>query len=174
MVYEKDPSRIVLPASFDNGERYDFVLVLPHEEERETIYRLAQQDIEKHFQMSATLEMRLSDVYVMTALEGKTPSAKTGEEAFGGGSMSWSGPEMALPAGTPPTMEALRKARAGGISNISATNATMDEFRRSLEAGLGRPIVDESNMKGVYDLAVHGEARKPEEFFQMLRDQLGL
>ncbi len=43
-----------------------------------------------------------------------------------------------------------------------------------LEEGLNRPIVDETNMKGRYDLAVRGEAGAPEDFLQRLREQLGL
>ncbi len=102
--------------------------MLPHEEDQHKIHGLVQQGIEKQFQVSATLENRSVDVYVMTAIDGKTPAAKSGGESFGGSSISWSGPDIALPAGTPPTMEALRKARVGRISNVSATNTTMEGF----------------------------------------------
>jgi uncharacterized protein (TIGR03435 family) len=181
MVYEKDPSRIVLPASLENGDRYDFVVSLPREEDRQAIYRLAQAAIEKQFQVSVALEERTIDVYIMTAIEGKTPAAKTEGESFGTSVMSWSGPEITLPEGAPPTMEAMRKAAADlsnsagapGISEFSGSGS-MDDFRRMLEHGLKRPIVDETNLKGEYDLEVHGKARTPEEFLQMLRDQTGL
>jgi uncharacterized protein (TIGR03435 family) len=181
-VYEKDPSRIVLPASLDNEERYDFVLVPPRRMDREAVYRFVQQGIEKHFRVSMTVESRPIDVYVMTALDGKTPAAKTDEESFDGGSIGWSGPEYVeiVPHdGTPPTIEMLREMAStlnlssSGIVNISADNSTMDSFRLALEQGLNCPILDETNLKGTYDIAVHG-ARSTDEFLRMLRDQSGI
>jgi uncharacterized protein (TIGR03435 family) len=61
-----------------------------------------------------------------------------------------------------------------GLSNISAGNATMDGFRQDLECGLGRPVIDEIGLDGVYDLEVHGNAKNTEEFIRMLREQTGL
>src|ERR1035438_3338349 len=64
-------------------------------------------------------------------------------------------------------------AAGGGIVDISADNCTMDDFRLALEEGLNRPILDDTNMKGTYDIAVRG-ARSNEAFVQMLRDQAGI
>ena len=50
----------------------------------------------------------------------------------------------------------------------------MADFRRVLEDGLKRPIVDETGLDGTYDFEVHGNARGTDEFLGMLRDQLGL
>jgi uncharacterized protein (TIGR03435 family) len=184
IVTEKDPTRIVLPASLEipsspeNKARYDFVLVLPREEDKATKSRLVQQGIEKYFQVSITVENRTTDVYVMTALEGKTPAAKDPDEAHGGFSSSSFSKRVEIAtkeSGIPPTIDELREAgMSRGISEISASNCTMDDFRRSLEDGLERPIVDETNLTGRFDLAVHGKARNTEEFLQLLRDQLGL
>ena len=65
-VYEKDPSRIVLPDTLQKEERYDFVLVPPHQMDPPEMHHLLQQAIGKHFHVSATVESRPSDVYVMT------------------------------------------------------------------------------------------------------------
>jgi uncharacterized protein (TIGR03435 family) len=180
-VYEKDPSRIVLPAALQNEDPYDFVLVPPHEMGRPAMRRVIQQAIEQHFHLSATVENRPVDVYVMTALKGKTPPAKTGDESMGGGSVGWSSRTFAVPrlAGSAPLTpemmrETLSKLAPAEISTISAENSDMDGFRRALEDGLGRPIVDETKLDGTYDLVVKGNARRTEEFLDMLRDQLGL
>ena len=61
-----------------------------------------------------------------------------------------------------------------GISNISAGNTTMDQFRRDLECSLGRPVIDETGLEGVYDVEVQGDARNTDEFIRMLREQTGL
>lgn len=181
MVYEKDLTRVVLPAALDTGDKFDFVVVLPKEEHQHSIHQLVARAIEKQFKLSAALESKPADIYVMTAIKGNTPAAKTGNDSFGG-FMSSSGFDFVLPAGTPSSPEAMKKAIAEalrrpesiGISNISAGNATMDDFRQNLERGLGRPVIDETGLEGVYDLEVQGNAKNTEEFIRMLREQTGL
>lgn len=181
-VYKRDPSRIVLPSALDNGERYDIVLVPPQEMDHEAMYGLLRRGIEQHFQLVTSIERREMDVYVMTAVEGKIPEAKTGTESFGGGFISSSSlMSHPRPHGDRPLTAAMIREMVsalplsfGGISNISAHNTSMDDFRRALEQGLHRPIVDETNMAGTYDLAVQGDARSDEEFFRALQDQTGL
>lgn len=182
MVYEKEPSRVMLPKTLDTDDKFDFVMVLPKEEDEQTIHQLVQRAIEKRFQFSAFAETRPVEVYVLTAIQGKTPPAKSGDGGLDGGFTSSSGVEFSLPPGTPNTPEAIDQAlremmkhpENTGISNISASNTTMDEFCRQLEEGLGRPVIDESGLDGVYDLEVRGNAKSTEEFIQMLRQQTGL
>lgn len=180
-VYEKDRSRIVLPDALQSEERYDFVLVPPHQMDPQAMLQLLQQAIEKHFHFSATVETRPADVYVMTAIEGKTPPAKAGDASMGGGSVGWSSREFVVAephGGGPPTPEMIREAlsriKFAAMSSISAGNIGMEDFRRVLEDGLERPIIDETDLGGTYDLEVHGNARSTEELLGMLRDQLGL
>jgi uncharacterized protein (TIGR03435 family) len=181
-VYEKDPSRVVLPGSLDDEQTYDVKVVLPRATDQEEIYRLVQQRLENYFGMSITNEYRPMDVYVMTAFDGNTPAAKTGDEAFGGGFISWSSEwtEIGRHDSTPPTIEMLRKmasdqkASKAAISDLSASNITMNDFRLALEQELKRPIIDETNLKGVYDIAVHGKPRSTDDFLQLLRDQTGI
>src|SRR6185437_6067987 len=179
---EKDLSRVVMPEALDNDGKFDFVVVLPKEEDEHAIHQLVARAIEKQFGVSATVESKPSDVYVMTAIEGKTPAAKTGNEGFGGGFVSASGFDFVLPEGTPSSPEARKKAIEEllkrpeniGISSISAGNTTMDEFRQNLESGLGRPVIDETGLQGVYDIEVKGNAKNTDEFIRMLREQTGL
>ncbi len=180
-IYETEPSRVVLPPPLDNDEKFDFALVLPKEEDQKTIYQLVQRAIEKHFKVSAVVESKPADVYVMTAIKGKTPPAKTDSGDFGSDSSS-SGFAFSLPAGTPPTKEAfdqaikelLKHPETIGFSQVSAANMTSDEFGRFLEPGLRRPVVDETGLEGRYDFNVPGPAKNSAEFFQMLRDQTGI
>ena len=48
---------------------------------------MLRQAIEQHFQVSSAVEIRPTDVYVMTAIEGKTPAGNTGDAGLGGGSI---------------------------------------------------------------------------------------
>jgi uncharacterized protein (TIGR03435 family) len=181
-VYEQDPSRVLLPDSLDGRERYDLVLVPPAEMERPAMRRLMQQALEKRFRVSTKVGSTPTDVYVMTALEGKTPKPKTGDEAMGGGSIGVSSQEwtLARPAdGSEPTPEMIREALGSlslvaMIASISADNTSMHDFRMALEEGLKRPIVDETKMEGTYDFETRGQAKSVDEFLQMAREQLGL
>ncbi len=136
MVYQKDPGRVLLAQPLDNDDKFDFVIVLPRPEDEETIHQLVQRAIDKHFNVAAVSESKPVEVYVMTALKGRTPRAKTGSESMGGGFTSANGFEISLPADTPPTPEAMNRAMQEmmkhpaniGLSNISAGNTTMDEF----------------------------------------------
>ena len=80
-----NPSRIELPAALDNEARYDFVLVPPREEDEETMDRRVLNGVERYFRVNITRAIRPMDVYVMSAVEGKTPPSKPESEAFGGG-----------------------------------------------------------------------------------------
>ncbi len=89
---------------------------------------------------------------------------------------------FALPGGTPQTPEAISKAieemmkhpENVGRANVSAGNTTMDDFRKTLEMSMGRPVIDETGLDGVYDIAVQGEAKNTGEFIRMLREQTRL
>jgi uncharacterized protein (TIGR03435 family) len=70
--------------------------------------------------------------------------------------------------------EALSNLKFAALSEVSAENASMADFCRVLEDGLERPIVDETNLDGTYDIEVHGNPRGADEFLAMLRDQVGL
>ncbi len=192
MISMTDPTRVEIPdsadasadAKLDPKARWDFVLVPPQEEDTETMYRQVREGIEKYFHVTVTKELRSKDVYVMTALPGKTPPAKA--EEFGGGtffatSSNWK--QVAIPEGTPKTRKAIEEALAkqmeaeeelATISSISAYSSDINQFREGLERGLKRPIVDETGLTGSYDFAVHGDVQTTEEFLGLLRDQVGL
>jgi uncharacterized protein (TIGR03435 family) len=187
------PSRIEMPAALDNEKRYDFVLVPPREEDEETMRQRVREGIEKYFRVAITPEIRPADVYVMTAVQGKTPR-KSEDEAAGGGSFVggaafyFNGPTFELPTGVARTRQAVEEAmrRAMGspefrdamtaaqLTAITALNSSMEEFRRELEDGLHRPVLDETGLTGIYDLKIQGEPRNTEQFLGMMRDQLGL
>lgn len=184
------PTRIDLPAALDGGTKYDFVLVPPQQEDEATMIRQVREAIEKHFHVRVTPETRSMDVYVVTAIAGKTPPAKeTDDQSFAGvTTFTTERYEMKLPEGTAPTRKAVEEATRAAMEGaefqramamaqlvgMSAISNSMDEFRRALEDGLHRPVVDETGLTGIYDFKVKGEARTTEEFLGMLRDQLGL
>ncbi len=170
-VYEQDPSRIVLPASLDDGKRYDFVVVPPGEIGQDAMYSLVQKGIEKYFRLSAAVESRPMDAYVLTALKGKTPAAIS-EEEHPANFTAWRRVDSV-------TVRDVRRGkviadpRPSTSPSVSFTVVgTMNDFRLALEEEFHRPVVDETNLKGTFNL--QGSANDAGELIQTMRDELGL
>ena len=173
-VYGMDESRIDFPISLDNGERYDFAVLLPKEESGETVNRLLQKAIEQRFRITVVRETNSMDVHILTAPDGKGPLLREAE--FGGGGFmttrsAWIPKESSDV--TPPAMADLRRLRSP-ISDISGSGMTMADLCKALEMHLDRPVVDETSLEGSYDFQVVGGGNNNETFFQVLRDDLGL
>jgi hypothetical protein len=66
-LYSITPIRIELPASLEDGRRYDFSLVLPQAESRERMYERFRLAVQDYFHLTATRQSRMMDVYVVTA-----------------------------------------------------------------------------------------------------------
>ena len=62
------------------------------------------------------------------------------------------------------------KSVAGGMSAMS----TVAQLCEMLEATLDRPVIDETNLNGTYDLNIRTQAESGEQFLHALCDRLGL
>ena len=51
---------------------------------------------------------------------------------------------------------------------------TIENFRMSLESGLLRVVLDETGLKGTYDIAFYWNPKDEESVFREMRKQLGL
>jgi uncharacterized protein (TIGR03435 family) len=88
----------------------------------------------------------------------------------------------------PPTAEEIRKTgieifksiaagRPGAffsMTGISVSNGTIRDFGEQLERGSGRPVVDETNLDGRYDLHAFTESSMTDSLFDVLREKFGL
>jgi uncharacterized protein (TIGR03435 family) len=110
------------------------------------------------------------DVYVVTSADRKPPAAKPQDFGVGGSSSSWF--ESAAPDGTP---EGSNHTGHGihAVSGISL-EGTVDEFCKTLERDLDRPVVNETNLKGRFAFRVKVPDDGKTNFLDALRDQLGL
>ena len=148
-----DKSRLDISTSVDAGERYDFAMVLPHPEGRETIYGYVRQAIPDQFHLHIAREVQPKDVYILTAPNGLSPAVKilpkVKHGVFGSGM---------------------------GISDhsLSAHGITMEQLCHVLERPSGRLVVDETQVAGRFDVEVQGEGRGRDAQIAMLRDKVGL
>jgi uncharacterized protein (TIGR03435 family) len=176
-MYETSPARIDLPAGLDDGRRYDFAMVLPKPVPPQEMSRLMQQGIQDHYHLATTREIRLLDVYVMTVPTGTPPVIKPRlDDGNLGFSCSFSSSFYSVRRRGDPEPESTldRPIPLSTVGSASMSNATLDDFCRFLERNLDRPLINETNLMGNFDLQVTGEKPMSADFIERLRDQLGL
>jgi uncharacterized protein (TIGR03435 family) len=172
-VYSTTPIRIELPASLEDGRRYDFALVLPQRENRERMYGRFRQAVENYFHISAARQSRMMDVYVVTAPGDRKPPASE-EQSEGGAIEGWS-IEVALPArtGDGSGLQRPKKVSVSALSNISG-EGSLEAFCKMLERFLDRPVVNETNLQGQFEFRVAANPTENGDFLSRLRNELGL
>ena len=176
-IYDVEAPRIALPAKFDDGKRYDLALVTPEPQDLDAMHQLARQGINEYLHGSLVRERRMVDVYVVTTAGGTPPPANpllrraaTNFNSMGiSFDMDDEGDEAA--PSKRPSLSAVR--------SLSMGEGTAEDFRRSLEASLDRPVVDETGLTGVYNFAMKGDENansieEKNDFLERVRDQLHL
>jgi uncharacterized protein (TIGR03435 family) len=178
--YGVEESRVDFRDAAAAGKRYDVALVLAQAEDHDVMMRRIQDALKQKFDLKIASEDEAMDVYVATAPYGPGPKLRPAENSMGG-SISSSGAVLALRKGQQPTPENIKNAieqqkASGGITlgSISVSGGTIADFCKELEKGLDRKVVDETHLTGRYDFNVVREDRARDEFFDMLREQLGL
>ena len=121
-----------------------------------------------------TREERLSDVYVVAIANGKSraPQAQPNDDLDYGGA-SFSRVEIRNPRAASSLEGFLGPAGIGDIIAISI-NGTLDDLCRILEAGLDRPVVNETNRQGRFEFEVKASQSDDNDFLERLRDQFNL
>ena len=200
-LHDIQKERIELPPSLDDGRRYDFLLVLPQRESRETVDRLMREGIEKYFRIRVAAEVRDMDVYVLTAPNGAISATRTSLDEPG--SFGWvdiqtpaSAPDNFIGFSDPPWHRDGDRGADGRRAQQDGGRVSQESGRR-LEARHGidpRDVGDEhggatvrdarsdtgssghrrNNLDGAYDLSIRTQAESGEQFLHALCDRLGL
>jgi uncharacterized protein (TIGR03435 family) len=142
--------------------------------------RRIQNALKARFNLSIASENQTMDVYVVTAPYGPGPGLHPAEDSMGG-STSTSGQSLHLPEGQQPTAEQVQremdkvKASSGiTLDSISVDGGTVEDFCRTLEADLDRKMIDETHLTGYDNFELKRGNRTRDEFFELMREQLGL
>jgi uncharacterized protein (TIGR03435 family) len=171
-LYGVNRIRIYLPASLDNGKRYDFALSLPEEESDEIMHSRLRQGIEDYFHITASRESRLLNAYVVTATNRKPPRRKAqSDDEIASFSSASVGFETA--GGLGDDLEDLKPVGIEGIRSVGI-EGTADDFCRTLEQQVDRPVVNETNLHGEFTFDVESGAGPVNDFLERLHDQTGL
>jgi uncharacterized protein (TIGR03435 family) len=170
-LYDVNPVRIILPATFDDGRRYDFSMVLPGHEDSEAMKARFEDGLLNYFHLTALRETRTVQAYVVTALPGREPAPlkPTPEGAMGKSSRV----QFETVSGAENELEALKPQRLNRIRGVWI-DGTADEFCHTLENLLDHPVVNETNLHGEFRFRVESSKGTSNNFLKHLRDQLGL
>ena len=149
--YGRNDARIIFIAP-EPGSRYDFICTLPSHQAA-----ALQDELRNVFGLTATLQMRETDVLLLTVKHPNSPSLR---------------PSAASPT-APASLQGL------GRGHLSGRNAAMASLANDLEQRLGVPIVDQTasaNRRFDFDLA--WDQSDPmlniDDLKQALSDELGL
>jgi uncharacterized protein (TIGR03435 family) len=173
--YRADARRIDLPDGMSGRERYDARLDLPAPQSWPMLDRLIQDGLDRHFGITVTSEVRPSDVFVLTAIDGPSPGRRThddqGAVAMYTGFSTVAFSELSRPL----SLEGPDwRNRLHSVGPILLTATTMEDFARWLQDVVGHQVIDSTGLTGAYDIDVKEELQGLEELRQALREQLAL
>src|SRR5580704_676725 len=170
---EINPIRIQLPPALDNNTRYNVAIVPPARESQEKVNDRILQGIQDYFGVIVAREERLLDAYIVTTANGKPPArlARPDDSGFAFSNVQFEPPQGASALDNFPDI-----AHAVGLDQIRGISATgtLDYFCRALETPLDRPVVNETNLAGVYEFNLKGGRGTENDFLKRLRDQFNL
>ena len=148
-----DTSRLDIAKGVDAEKRYDFAMVLPKPEDRDTIYTFVRQAIQEQLHLRISSVPEPKDVFVLTAPNGLAPAVKL----------------LPLDANAASTshMEMTNH-------SISAHGITVQQLCHSLTGLLGKLIVDETHVDARLDIEVETDGHGRSGLIAMLHDKLGL
>jgi uncharacterized protein (TIGR03435 family) len=170
-LYDVAPVRIQLPASLDDGRRYEIALVLPERESKDQMYARFREGLQNYFHFTANREKRLLDAYVVTAPDRKPravePKPQDDNLLVFSRSRSLEFQAVGSPHGSS------SKIGLDAVRGIAMTG-TLQEFCRIFEDQLDRPVVDETNLDGEFEFRVEASQTKDNDFLERLHEQSGL
>jgi len=177
--YGVEETRVDFRDAAAPGKRYDVALVLPQAEDGNTMLHRIQDALKEKFNLSIASENKPMQVYVVTAPYGPGPELHPSEDSMGGFIGSSSGfvlpkGQESTPENTKNAMDQQRALRGITVDSISVSGGTIEKLCKELERGLDRKVIDETHLTGRYDFNVVRGDRTRDEFFDMLREQLGL
>jgi uncharacterized protein (TIGR03435 family) len=174
LLYNLNRIRIEIPASLDDGNHYDFSMILPKPEDQEQLNNRLRQGILDYFQLVAAFENRSIGVYVVSVQDRQPPLAKplpTEGGMIQSASIDFQSRDS---AGNPRELAAAPEALSISAIDGISVEGTADEFCHLLESELDRPVVNETKLIGRFAFDVQTDQRANDEFLDQLHRQLGI
>jgi uncharacterized protein (TIGR03435 family) len=155
-----------IPPGLQDDARFDFLMVLPQEENTTTCFDVLQSAIEQHFAVHVTRERRMRDVFVLTATTTSGQMLRRypdPEPGTGFSSLAFS------------VFKGLSKDAPMFPLDAFAVHSVLFMFLANwFEEILGGQVIDETSLRGVYGFELKERMNTPEAFVKLLRDEAGL
>jgi len=155
----------ITPGLRDDG-RFDFLMVLPHEEILDTCLGLLKSAIEQHFGVSVTRETRVRHVYRLTDAGRRGRMLKRYPDPPPGTGFS----SLSFSAFTGRTQHA----PMFPLEPFAVHSLPFAFLVSWFEEILDGQVIDEAHLPGIYGFELQHRVNAPDAFIQLLRDDAGL
>lgn len=139
-------TRVLGEGVLPNG-KYTVVAKVP-ESRQEMLQPVLRQALETTFSLTGRVEKRTEDAYLLTAPQGAVKGLKK-HEGNDSGTRSAEGAQ-------------------------SVKGADLETLATGMEEALGKPVINETKLEGLYDWEITWDKAKPDSLLASVRDQLGL
>ena len=166
--------RIELPNDLEDS-RHDFFVALPRSEPGNAMAELLLEAIFIHFGVSIDLDEQPASAFILTAPPELAPvRARTYQARSGGGGLGVVSVDVELPSGS--NLPTEREWMTDGVTHGMTISGSLSPeiLCTMLEQMLGRPVVDETGLEGVFNVELSRDARDADDLFALLRDEIGL
>jgi uncharacterized protein (TIGR03435 family) len=132
------------------NERFDILAKLPEGATKEQVPEMLQTLLAERFGLTFHKETKEAAVYGLVVAKGDPKSGNT--IAFGGGQMRQSGNSMTIKADDQPGT--MKMTMVDGKMRMESTKAKMETLAEMLSRFVGKPVVDMTELKGLYDITL--------------------
>lgn len=146
--------------------RFDVLMVLPQQETSATCLRLLRSAIEQQFALQVTCESRMRDVYRLTNIHPRGQMLRRYPDPEPGTGLSW----ISFSAFT----HRSKDAPMFPLESFAVHAVPFTFLVSWFEEILGRQVIDETRLPGIYGFEVKERVTTPDAFIQLLRDEAGL
>jgi len=155
-----------ITSGLSDDTRFDLLTVLPQEETTATCLGLLRSAIEQHFAVDVTLEKRMRDVYVLTNTNARGQMLRRYPDSEPGAAFALVTFSVFVGRSPGATMFPLDAFTVHSVPFFVLVNW--------FEEILGRQVIDETGLPGIYGFELKERVNTPEAFLQRLRDDAGL
>jgi uncharacterized protein (TIGR03435 family) len=164
--WQGSPWHVDITPGLETGVRFDFLMALPQEETWDTCLGLLQSAIEQQFGVRVSRETRMRDVYRLTDIGRRGPMLRRYPDPPPGTAFS----SLRLPV----FLKRSPDAPMFPLEPFAAHSMPWPVLVSWFEESLGRQVIDETGLPGIYGFELSERVNSPEAFIQRLRDEAGL
>jgi len=164
--WEGNRWHVEIPTRLRDDARFDFLMVLPQQEDLATCLGLLQSAIEQHFAVSVEREGRMRDVYVLRPTNPRGQMLRRYPDPLPGSGFG----SLVFSVFTGRSKDA----PMFPLDAFTVHSVPFMFLVSWFEEILGRQVIDQTGLDGIYGFELKERVNTPEAFIERLRDEAGL